>query len=320
MLVNSRDGVTDPIVINKGVLQGETLSPLLFAIFIADLEEFLINKGIRGVSVNHLVEIVLLAYADDIVIFADSYINMKKTIKALAEYCDINKLEVNVKKTKVVLFQKGGHGHKRKHTPFYFKDQIIEYVCEYVYLGIIMAQTAMYKKTADYIVKKAKAACTSTISTIHKLKINSWNIYSKLFHTLVNATLMHGSEVYAINHLEELEKIQLTYFKRLLNLAQNTPNYAVRLETGKNHIALTIFEKVLNWIDKINNMPVERYPKIYFLRQLKIHKSNLGNKKYNWVSLICELFFKPLGIDSWLVNKEFAKIKIAIPWHPILRR
>lgn len=138
MRVNSREGITDSIVINKGVLQGEILSPLLFAIFIADFEDFLISKGIRGVSVNHLTEIIMLGYADDIVIFADSYINMKRTIKALGEYCSLNKLEVNIRKTKVILFQKGGHGHKRKHAPFYFNEQIIEYVKEYVYLGVIM--------------------------------------------------------------------------------------------------------------------------------------------------------------------------------------
>ena len=159
------------------------------------------------------------------------------------------------------------------------------------------------------MIKKAKAACSSTIAVIQRLKINSWDIYCKLFKTLVRATLMHGSEIYAINHLEELEKVQLAYFKRLLNLAQNTPNYAIRLETDENYLSTVIFRNVLNWIEQILDMPAERYPRICFFRQLDLYRRDQTCNKYNWISLICELFFKPLGIDHWLVSNEFVKIK-----------
>ena len=57
--------------INYRVLQGETLSPLLFSLFICDMEEFPITKGIREVSATHIVEILMLAYAEDIVIIAN---------------------------------------------------------------------------------------------------------------------------------------------------------------------------------------------------------------------------------------------------------
>lgn len=73
--------LSESIKVTKGVLQGETLYPLLFALFLFDLETFLIEKGIRGVSVMHFCEILLLAYADDIVSLADSYIGMKKILK-----------------------------------------------------------------------------------------------------------------------------------------------------------------------------------------------------------------------------------------------
>lgn len=79
---NSR-GISREAQVTRGVLQGEVMSPLLFAVFLTDLEQFLKDEGIRGVSINHLVEIILLAYADDIAIPADSSINMKKTLKAI---------------------------------------------------------------------------------------------------------------------------------------------------------------------------------------------------------------------------------------------
>lgn len=78
---NSR-GISKETQVTRGVLQGEVMSPLLFVIFIADLEQFLKDEGIRGISINHLVEIILLAYADDIAIPVASSINMKKILKA----------------------------------------------------------------------------------------------------------------------------------------------------------------------------------------------------------------------------------------------
>ena len=105
--IRKGDELSEIIKILKGVLQGEILSPILFALFLRDLEEFFIRKGIRGVSATHLVEILLLAYADDIVILSDNYIGMKKIISLLLEYCTLNQLTLNANKSKVILFKKG---------------------------------------------------------------------------------------------------------------------------------------------------------------------------------------------------------------------
>ena len=117
--ISNNQGCTDSVKVTKGVLQGETLSPLLFALFLYDLEAFLINKGVRGVTASHFLEILVLAYADDIVLLADSYVGMKKVLLYFHEYCLINKLTVNLDKTKIVLFQKGGHGHKKNLHHFF---------------------------------------------------------------------------------------------------------------------------------------------------------------------------------------------------------
>lgn len=112
--VKGPEGLTKPIQVTKGVLQGETLSPTIFNLFTADLEEFLIKGGVRGVSIDSKTEILLLAYADDLAIMADNIVGMMKILKGLFEYAKQNKLIVNIDKTKVVVFQKGGHTHIKR--------------------------------------------------------------------------------------------------------------------------------------------------------------------------------------------------------------
>lgn len=124
MVVKSSEGMSEKCNITQGLLQGEILSPILFALYISDIEEFLLSKNVRGISLNHLREAIMLAFADDKVFLADSYIMMKHIINHLQEYLNLNKLEVNICKTKIIIFQKGGHGHK-KLTPLKYQGKEI---------------------------------------------------------------------------------------------------------------------------------------------------------------------------------------------------
>ena len=106
MSVKINNTLSNPAKIEKGVLQGEILSPDLFALFLNDIEAYLRSKGCRGISINNKVDIMLLAYADDIVIVADSPHMLMRTLKALDQYCIDNNLTINTDKTKIVIFRK----------------------------------------------------------------------------------------------------------------------------------------------------------------------------------------------------------------------
>ena len=98
---------------------------------------------------DHLHEIHLLAYTDELIILAENKVIMKRNLNILNRYCIENDLKVNVNKTKIVIFQKGGHHHNRKLTPFYFGDKVIEIVKEYNYLGIIFTQSCCFRNMAQ---------------------------------------------------------------------------------------------------------------------------------------------------------------------------
>ena len=91
----------------KGVRQGCPLSPMLFNLLTADMEEELRKGKWGGVRVGKK-RICTLAYADDVVVLAEREEEMESMIRRLEGYFEKRKLEVNVGKTKVMRFRKGG--------------------------------------------------------------------------------------------------------------------------------------------------------------------------------------------------------------------
>ena len=117
-----------------GVRQGECLSPFLFAMYVNDLEQELSEKGVNGIDIG-MVQLLLLLYADDIVIFAKSAEELQKSLDILEVYCDRWNLTVNENKTKIVIFRKGGR--LPANLQFNYKGSKIEIVNKFCYLGIV---------------------------------------------------------------------------------------------------------------------------------------------------------------------------------------
>ena len=110
---------------NKGVRQGCVLSPLLFNIFLADLQTILDNNG-DNVKVSKASTISCLLWADDILMLSESKTGLQAKLNALEKYCDTNKLSVNTKKTQCMIFNKTGR--LLKHHKFIYKNSMLECV------------------------------------------------------------------------------------------------------------------------------------------------------------------------------------------------
>ena len=76
-----------PFPCRKGVRQGYNLSPLLFSLFIADLEDTL-KSGAEGVDLGNT-KLRLLLFADDLVVVAESSEDFHSSLNKLhvSEYC-----------------------------------------------------------------------------------------------------------------------------------------------------------------------------------------------------------------------------------------
>lgn len=83
MQIKINGQLSSNISITEGVLQGESLSPLLFALFLSDIEEFFRSKGLSGLRLNSQCDVLCLAYADDLAYLADCPLDVNKKLCAL---------------------------------------------------------------------------------------------------------------------------------------------------------------------------------------------------------------------------------------------
>jgi hypothetical protein len=96
----------------------------------------LFRKGqARGVVVGKE-KVWSLAYTDDLMVLAREEKGMKEMLGSMEKYMRRKKLTVNVEKSKMMVFRKGGG--RRKINEWRWEKDKIEEVKEFKYLGYVM--------------------------------------------------------------------------------------------------------------------------------------------------------------------------------------
>ena len=86
--------------------QGDVILPTLFSIFINDLAKDIKNLNL-GVEIEPVFNVSIpLLFADDIVLLSPTEEQLQLLLNFLSNWCHINKMEVNINKTKIIHFRK----------------------------------------------------------------------------------------------------------------------------------------------------------------------------------------------------------------------
>jgi hypothetical protein len=97
------EGVTSSFRCQQGVKQGCPLSPLLFGLYLDALEGHLDGRKCDAPALANM-HVWLLLFADDLPLTLESEVGLQQQLDALQQLCVEHGLTVNVKKTKVMVF------------------------------------------------------------------------------------------------------------------------------------------------------------------------------------------------------------------------
>ena len=210
------DGETSPFSILAGILQGDTLAPLLFIIVVdyvlRNSVDNINNKGFQihprkssRYPAQHLTD---TDFADDIALISNSLQDAQDLLLALEEASNCVGLYLNEKKTEYINNCKLNNDVNIKTR----NNKNLKCVEDYKYLGSYISSSAK-----DFDTRKAMA--WSACNDMHKIWTSMMNnkLKTKIFKTTIEPILLYGSETWTLS--KKLEKrLDGTYTRLLMRV------------------------------------------------------------------------------------------------------
>ncbi len=136
------------------------LSPILFDFFFDGLVRELKELGL-GMRVDSGDLLCSLAYADDLVLLADSAEYLQTMVDKVSEWCRRWRLQLNIKKTKVMVFGQSSDGERVEVRS---GGTTLEQVPEYKYLGILLNEDGRvgWRPAKEQMLRRARRALTAS--------------------------------------------------------------------------------------------------------------------------------------------------------------
>ena len=238
----------------NGVRQGENLSPILFSMFLNDMQSYIESNGGIGIELsdnNHnmlWLKLLLLLYADDTVIMSDCPIDFQRSLDAFNNYCTEWHLTVNLQKTKILIF--GARSTNQYN--FLLGNQTIDVDTTYIYLGVKFTTSGSFLNARKHIAQQAKKALYLLYAKSSNADL-PLDLSLKIFDHTVLPILTYGSEIYGFENLDILEKVHNDFQRKVLKARKSTPIYMLHGETGRYPISIDIKCKMIAFWSRLIN-------------------------------------------------------------------
>ena len=296
-----------------GVRQGENLSPVLFSLFLNDLEEFLdtrhrsgINFNITDNEINVYLKILVLLYADDTVIFGTDAESFQHNLDMFYEYCQLWKLNVNYNKTKIMVFRL----RNTQNLELKLGEYVISICDEFKYLGVIFSKSRSFLKAIKHNVDHAKKAMHLLYKRIRNLHIPI-DLQIELFNHTIMPILLYGCEVWGFQNIKLIENVQNQFLRSITKLRKSTPLYIIYAELGITPIEIHVKSRMIGFWLSIINSENSKFSKITY--NIMFNDASQGHN-YKWLNHIRQILISTgryeLLSKTFIDNPKAVKVKI----------
>ena len=256
--------ISDTFKSTIGTRQGCNLSPTLFNFYTNDLPKLLSESDVDPVQLDKK-PIPLLMYADDIVLLSKSQKGLQCALNVLSLYCHKWKLSINMKKTKIMIFNSRNDPSKK----FFINSDQLAITGQYTYLGIIFTPSGSFKRAIDTLTLKATKAWNSISQNFSIWNGTPVKILLKLFTSIAQPIMLYGSEIWGsylfrkpnlvsftdmiFNPKLDSEKFHLKVCKQMLGINRKSSNISSLLELGRYPIVINIYKALIVYLLRIMN-------------------------------------------------------------------
>ena len=309
-----KNNLTPIFVSDIGVKQGDCLSAILFLLYINDLPSFLRFEGSDPIKIGNS-SINCLKYADDLTLMSTSAAGLLKCIDQLAIYCEKWKLQVNFKKTKIMIFNKTGALIKKYR--FLFNSTALESTNEYKYLGFLFSNSTSTEKGISNLINQAQKAWFSIKYYLSSSKQKTIKTYLTLFDTQIKPIILYACEAWSESikgNIDEitlltknkLEKFQIKIFKGLLGVSRTTSNISLLLELGRYPITSNMHYQSIKYFGRLSSLKDDRL----LHEAYNWEKENMQTGGKGFISYIVNTLNKIGMANIWIEQFEYEKNRL----------
>lgn len=216
------------------------------------------------------------------------------------------KLTVNVEKTKIMIFRKGGQLTGREI--FTFKGSQIEVVENFNYLGFVMTSKGTYRKGIENLASKGlKSVCS--LNNIIKDMCIPLKMTFDLFDTYVTSVLNYCCELWGFSSADNIERLHRKFLKQKLGVKMATSNNGLYGETGRLPLIISRKIRIIKYWFKL----ISCYDNNCILYAIYVNMlRKCDNNESNWLSNIKEMLRQTGFNDVWLFRDSVINVKCFI--------
>ena len=256
---------SDDINCPLGVKQGCLLPPILFSILINKVARKIAEKGRAGYQfITGGKEIFSLLFADDIVLVSLTPSGLQNQLNNLKMESEKLGLEVNLSKTKSMIFRGGGYIGKAEK--WYYGQEKLETVNSYKYLGYTFTTKLSTEIAIAEFAGRAKGKVISIFKALYKIGKIDISVFFHLFDCQVKPMILYAAEIWGNNAQHTLEKVHMFAAKKLLGVSAKTPKQLIYGELNRYPLAIDSKIKTLKYWLKLQEMDDSRIPKQAYIR------------------------------------------------------
>lgn len=277
MSVRLQDQSSKPIQLQRGVRQGDVISPKLFTAALEDVFKLMDWKGL-GININGEY-ITHLRFADDIVVMAETLEDLGTMLADLNGASEHVGLKMNMDKTKIM-----SNVHVVP-TPLKIGDSTLDVVDDYIYLGhTVQLGKSNFENEVNRRIQLGWAAF-GKLRNIFSSKIPQC-LKTRVFDQCVLPVMTYGAETWSLTMglIRRLKVTQRAMERAMLgvSLRDRIRNEEIRRRTKVTDIARRIARLKWQWAGHIARRTDGRWGRRVLEWRIRTGRRSVGRPPTRW--------------------------------------